>query len=65
MNDRGRLRRVSIVLVVFGLVSFFNLLRRHGLDAMRTVDVVQLLGTGMLFGAALVNVVPLLRRPSA
>jgi uncharacterized membrane protein YcaP (DUF421 family) len=65
MNDRVRFTRVFFVLLVFGLVSFFNLLGRHSLDTMRAVDIVQLLGVGMCFGAAIFALVVSRRRSVA
>jgi uncharacterized membrane protein YcaP (DUF421 family) len=65
MNDRVRYTRVFFVLLVFGLFSLFNLVGRHGLDAMRAVDVVQLIGVGMCFGAAIFALVVSRRRSAA
>jgi hypothetical protein len=65
MNDRTRFTRVFFVLLLFGLGSFFSLLNRHSLDAMRAVDIVQLMGVGMCFGAAIFALVVSRRRSSA
>lgn len=62
MNDRGRLIRVFVVLVVFGTGSFFSMLTRLSFQAIRAVDVVQLIGTGMCFGAAIMALALSLRR---
>jgi hypothetical protein len=64
MNDRVRFTRVFFVLLVFGLVSFFSLLQRHSLDTMRAVDIVQLIGVGMCFGAAIFALVVSRRQSS-
>lgn len=53
MHDHRRFGRIFFILVAFGLVSLVNVLRRPGLDVIRAVDVVQLIGTGMCFGAAI------------
>ena len=65
MSDRRRFGRVFFVLLVFGLVSFFRMLGKPSLETIRTVDVVQLIGTGMCFGAAIVALVLFLRSPRA
>jgi len=61
MNDRGRSGRIFFILAVFGLVSLFSMLRKPSFDTIRPVDVVQLIGTGVCFGA--VAVVLFLRSP--
>ena len=42
------------VSLLFGLMSLTNVLTRPSLQGIRTVDEVQLVATGMCFGAALV-----------
>ena len=41
--------------LLFGLLSLTNVLTRPSLQAIRAVDEVQLIATGMCFGAALVG----------
>jgi hypothetical protein len=65
MSDRRRQLGMSVVLAVFGLGSLFSMFGRPGFAAIRTVDVVQLIGTGMCFGAAIVALVTFLRSPHA
>ena len=43
-------------------VSLMNMTLNRRLEAFRAVDVVQLIGTGMCFGAALVGIVTILRK---
>jgi hypothetical protein len=62
MSERRRLIRVSVILVAFGAVSFFSMLSRPTFQAIRAVDVVHLIGTGMCLGGAIVALVVSLRR---
>ena len=65
MSDRRRFVRIFFVLLVFGLGSFIGMLGKPSFETIRTVDVVQLIGTGMCFGGAIVALVLVLRsRPS-
>lgn len=41
--------------LLFGLMSLINVLTRPSMQAVRAVDEVQLIATGMCFGAALVG----------
>ena len=52
----------AIVAVLFGAVSLMNMALNRRLEAFRAVDVVQLIGTGMCFAAALVGIVTILRK---
>ena len=63
MTDRRRLLRVFFVLLVFGLISLMRMLGRPSLATVRAVDIVQLIGTGMCLGGALVALVMALSRP--
>ena len=47
--------------LLFGLMSLTNVLTRPSMQSVRAVDEVQLLATGMCFGAALVAFVYFLR----
>jgi hypothetical protein len=46
--------------VSFGVINLMSMAAR--LEAIRVVDVVQLIGVGMCFGAALVGIVTMLRK---
>jgi hypothetical protein len=48
--------------VSFGAISLINMAARPRFEAIRTVDVVQLIGVGMCFGVALVGIVIILRK---
>ena len=54
MSDRPRQFPFWVPLL-FGLMSLTNVLMRPSMQAVRTVDTVQLVATGMCFGAALVG----------
>lgn len=57
MSERSEFVRVFFVLASFGLLSLMTMLARPSLAAIRAVDVVHLLGTGMCFGGAIVALV--------
>jgi uncharacterized membrane protein YccC len=63
MSDRRRFVRIFFILVVFGLGSLVSMLGKPSFGAIRTVDVVQLIGTGMCFGAAIVALAIFWRSP--
>ena len=65
MTDRRRFFRMFFVLLAFGIMSFLRVLGRPSLANVRTVDIVQLIGTGMCLGGALVALVAGLSRPGA
>lgn len=54
-----------IVLVVVGSIGFLNLSHEARFHMFHTVDVLQLLATGMCYGLALAGIFALLRKPSA
>ena len=56
MNQKKLKRNVLVSTLFFGVV-FANLFRTHALDNMRAVDALQLVATGALLGAIIVNVV--------
>ena len=64
MNDRRRFFRIFFVLLTFGLLSLLRTLGRPSLADVRAVDIVQLIGTGMCLGGALVALGVGLRRSS-
>jgi hypothetical protein len=63
MTDRRRFFRIFFVLLAFGLMSFLRMLGRPVFATIRTVDLVQLIGTGMCFGGAVVTLVLALQAP--
>ncbi|MGB6484828.1 MAG: hypothetical protein WBE86_15185 [Candidatus Acidiferrales bacterium] len=66
MARRTRTLLASIlVLIVIGSVGFLNLSQRPRFQVFHTVDVLQLLATGMCYGVALAEILALLRKPSA
>ena len=65
MSDRRRLVRIFVILAFFGVVSLFSMLGKPCFDAIRAVDAVHLIGTGMCFGAAIVALVFYLQSPRA
>jgi hypothetical protein len=63
MIDRSRLIRAFAIPAVFGTVSLVRMLGKPTFETIRTVDAVQLIGTGMCFGAAIFALVLFLRSP--
>ena len=57
MSPRRESYRVVFVLAAFGLLSLFAMLTRPSLAAIRPVDFVHLIGTGMCLGGAIVALV--------
>jgi hypothetical protein len=51
--------------IIIGSAGLVNLMHQPRFEAYRTVDVVQLLGSGLCFGVALVALIALLRGPRA
>jgi hypothetical protein len=51
-----------VITALFGAVSLMNMALSGRLEAVRAVDVVQLIGTGMCFGAAIFGIVTILRK---
>jgi hypothetical protein len=62
-----RRRRPPIVLFIIplliGLLGFYRVTQRPQFESYRTVDVVQLLGSGACFGATLTGLMVILLRP--
>ena len=65
MTDRRRFGRICFILMAFGLLSLARVTDRPSFETMRAVDVVQLIGTGMCFGAGIMALVLSLRRSSS
>ena len=61
MFSRKVLGSAIFVPIIIGSVGLVNLMHQPRFEAYRTVDVVQLLGSGACYGAALVALVLLLR----
>jgi hypothetical protein len=51
-----------IIPLVIGMVGFSRVAHSSNFEMYRTVDIVQLLGSGVCFGAALVGIIFILRR---
>ena len=54
---------VWLIPLVVGLAGFYRVTQSPNFEMYRAVDVVQLLGSGVCFGAAMVGVIFMLRRP--
>ncbi len=57
MNDQRRFLRIFFVLTAFGVMSLIAMISRSALVNIRGRDVVHLMGTGMIFGGAIVSLV--------
>lgn len=57
-----RNRRIAFVVLIFGCISFSQMVLNSRLAAIRAVDIVQLLGTGACLGVGLVFGLTSLRR---
>jgi hypothetical protein len=63
MFSRKSLTSAIAVPLIIGLIGLMNLMGQPQFASFRNVDVVQLLGSGMCFGVALVALFALLRGP--
>ena len=63
LNSNRLLLRIFVILAIFGLVSLLAMLGKPGFEAIRAVDAVHLIGTGMCFGGAVVALILCLRGP--
>ena len=61
MMNRRRMLPAFVVPMLYGSISLFNTLSRPTLQAVRAVDIVQLLVSGMCFGVALMSLVLFVR----
>ena len=57
MTNQRRFPRIFFVLTVFGIMHLLAMLDRPSVANSRGVDFVRLIGTGMMFGAAIVCLV--------
>jgi hypothetical protein len=55
MNNLQKFPRISVVLALFGVMSFLTALSSPSWVNIRGVDAVRLIGTGMCFGAAIIS----------
>lgn len=53
MKNRQQVVSLGVLLVSLGLMGLYNVTRKPRFDTIYTVDVVQLIVTGMCFGVAL------------
>lgn len=60
MRDK-RIVAAIFIPILIGMIGFFNLTRRPRFELFHTVDVLQLLATGMCFGIALAALFAMLR----
>jgi hypothetical protein len=63
MPSRKNLTAAIVVPLIIGIIGFVNLMHQERFASYRTVDVLQLTGSGMCFGVALVAFVALMRGP--
>ena len=64
MVDRKRPPIVIwIIPLLVGMAGLFRVMQSSSFQLYRVVDVVQLLGSGVCFGATMVGVIFMLRRP--
>ena len=62
MLNRKRLPIVVLIIpLVVGLAGFARVMQSPSFESYRTVDIVQLLGSGVCFGVVMVGVILLLR----
>jgi hypothetical protein len=54
-----------VVPIIVGCIGFFSLMQRPRFQTYHTVDVLQLVASGMCFGVALAAIFMLLRKPGA
>ena len=63
MRSRKTLTSAIVVPLIIGIIGFVNLTHNPRFAAYHTVDVIQLIGSGMCFGVALFAFITLLRTP--
>jgi hypothetical protein len=52
---RRQLYLAPVFMIVMGIAGFFSVANRPSFQAYRAVDVITLIGVGMVFGAAIVS----------
>lgn len=63
MSDRKRPPlSIWIIPLIIGLIGLYRVTHSANFEVYRAVDIVQLLGSGVCFGATLVGVIFMLRR---
>ncbi len=62
MSDTSRLRVRALVVIIIGLIGLVSLMQRPRFQTYHTVDVLQLLASGMCFGLGLVYLLSRRRR---
>ena len=65
MFSRKVLGTATLMPIIIGSVGLVDLMHQPRFETYRTVDVVQLLGTGACYGVALVALLAFLRGPRA
>lgn len=66
MLKRKRSVSASVfVLLIIGSIGFFDLMEKPRFQAFHSVDVLQLIATGMCYGMALAGIIALLRKSAA
>ena len=65
MLNRRSLISTVVTLLIVGTIVMANFVSQNRLAAIRSVDVVQLIGTGMCFGVALFALIIFFRTPRA
>lgn len=64
-RKKGALGASIFVLLLIGSIGFLNLSRQARFQAFHTVDIIQLLATGMCYGVALAGIFSLVRGKAA
>lgn len=68
MNDRRRVAPrlfAPLIIAFMGVIVFFNMATSPRFAAIRTVDVVRLMASGMCFGVALAGLILFFTRPGS
>lgn len=62
MNNPRKFPRIFFILLFFGIMNLVAMLSNPATAAIRAVDTVRLIGTGMCFGAAIIALVAYYRK---
>jgi hypothetical protein len=57
VSDGRRLGSRAFVPLLIGIIALYNVVRQPRFEAIHTVDVLQMVGSGMCFGVALLAVI--------